>query len=138
LDLYRPTPDRKECSVDGPAKRGEFRVRVERAAAASALQKLGLLPGESLLRFAEAVVVQLTSPPRSDRTKDEAAGKIARVLSDATTSNLSSAVDALLSDPPLLAAFFQNSDLLDTGEPEGAAVADSVMGALAEVWDVAP
>jgi hypothetical protein len=113
-------------------------VRVERAAAASALQKLGLAPGESLLRFAEAVVVQLTSLPRSDRTKDAAAGKIARVLSDATTSNLSDAVDALLSDPPLLAAFFQNSDLLDTGEPEGAAVADSVMGALAEVWDVAP
>jgi hypothetical protein len=110
-------------------------VTDSRDAAARALHENGLDAEFSLLPFAEAVVRQLSDAPGSERETEETAGKIARVLRSATSADTRAAVDTLLSDPPLLAAFFQNADLLDTSGPRGSAIADMVMGALAKVWE---
>ena len=84
------------------------------------------------LPFATAVAVQLAHPPGTtgDETAERAAAdRIARLLDAAAASD---AGEALLADPALLSAVFQNLDLLDEAASPRA---DAVSRLLARLVD---
>ena len=95
-----------------------------------------LLEGaESLVPFANAVVLQLDADPARAAARELTMGRLAEILRAARDPGEALPVDILAADPPLLASFFQNTDLLDPGADETAAVARMVMAALERIDD---
>lgn len=95
-----------------------------------------LLEGaEPLLPFATAVVLQLDADPTRVAARELTMGRLAEILRAAREPGEALPVDLLAADPPLLASFFQNTDLLDPGTDETAAVARMVMAALERIDD---
>ena len=102
--------------------------------------------GDAGLAFVEAVIVQRAYPLGEQMTPDsvteeQVAEKVACLVtwSDMEDEAKSHAAKALASDPALLAAFFQNLDLLPTnGPPPVGQIALLVAGALQWLADTSP
>lgn len=104
---------------------------------ARALLRQALRPGTATLAFAEAVLVQVTRPPGLllDPAREEAVASRIRALVDAAEgageARQPGPEHLLAGDPELLAAFFQNVDLLYAADdPSADRISGWIMGAL--------
>jgi hypothetical protein len=108
-------------------------VRQGLSDATTALLRSELAGAEAMIPFASAVVTQLARGAEVGADM-EIARRVAAMVRASSTGPLEVAAEALRSDPPLFAAFFQNLDLLfGAPVPESDAVSGLVMAALERV-----